>query len=160
MNLTSRVFYLLRQLSVVYVHVPCVSSHLLCSMIYFNVWCPFELRAFQEHRTCLICNYLLSHRIMSPLPSPYLSRCVFCTIKNLLLGREKLRVKTISPHSISKKEVTSGKLYLILQTGNLGMWRWNHPALCQDSFFGFLIPSFVFYLPKVVFVYEVQLMVA
>lgn len=61
---------------------------------------------------------------------------------------KKIRAKTISPHSISKKEVTSGKLYLILQTGNLGMWRWNHPVLCQDSFFGFPIPSFVFYLPK------------
>lgn len=36
---------------------------------------------------------------------------------------KKIRAKTISPHSISKKEVTSGKLYLILQTGNLGMWR-------------------------------------
>lgn len=85
----------------------------------------------------------------SVLPSPHLSRCAFCTIKSLCCFlEEKIRVKTINPHSISKKEMTSGKLYLILQTGNLGVWRWNHPALCQVSFLGFPIPSFVFYLPK------------
>ena len=72
----------------------------------------------------------------------------FVPLKISASWKKKTRVKTISPHSISKKEVTSGKLYLILQTGNSGMWRWNHPALCQDSFFGFPIPSFVFYLPK------------
>lgn len=47
----------------------------------------------------------------------------FAPLKICFLEEKKLRVKTISPHSISKKEVTSGKLYLILQTGNLGMWR-------------------------------------
>lgn len=72
----------------------------------------------------------------------------FAPLKISASWKKKTRVKTISPHSISKKEVTSGKLYLILQTGNSGMWRWNHPAPCQDSFFGFPIPSFVFYLPK------------
>lgn len=47
----------------------------------------------------------------------------FAPLKISASWKKKTRVKTISPHSISKKEVTSGKLYLILQTGNSGMWR-------------------------------------
>lgn len=119
------------------------------SVIYFSVWCPFEIWASQDHRTCftlVIIEWI--HRIKSLLLYLYLSRCVFCTIKNLSFLEEKsewrLLVLTASP----RKKWWVGSSISFLQTGNLGMWRWNHPELCQDSFFGFSIPSFVFYLPK------------
>lgn len=144
-SLTSRVSYLLRQLSLVCSHV-CLE--ICCVQLCISVSdapLRYEHLRSPEHGLPLWPPNLAQDHVSLALSI----KIVFCTIKiSASSWKKKIWVKTISPHSISKKEVMSGKLYLILQTGNLGMWRWNHPALCQDSFFGFPIPSFVFYLPK------------
>lgn len=160
-NLTARVSYLWRQAQ--FGPLPCVPCHLLRSVISSKVWCPFELWACQEHRTGLAfdCNCQLWHRIMPPLPSPYFSRCVFCTIKNLCFLEEKktewrLLVLTASPRK--KWRVGSSISFCKQEIQACGDEITQRRARILFLVFRFLVLCSIY--QKVVFAYEVQLMVA